>query len=237
MTKEIEHIKALLNTHSDSNSKLQYLKDELSHEEFINIQKVFFDEESHWYASKESRPNFTEPRLQKIVSSPKSHIAKSPYATYNILDVGTGTGVLIKYIECLFSNVCIHALDLSSNQLEHVKLQYPDVEVYLGDISSFINPVEYDLIYCNACFGNILNQSSALKNMSNMLSGSGLIVISHPLGSAFVENLKNTNNIIVPNTLPKSIKQVSELIVDTNLSLVELIDNQGLYICILKNNG
>lgn len=152
----------------------------------------------------------------------------------NILNVGTGTGILIKYIEDTFPNTCIHALDLSSNQLKVVKSQHPNIEIYQGDVSNFINPIKYDIIYCNACFGNLLNQESALKNMSNMLSKNGIIVISHPLGSGFVESLHQSNSIIVPNTLPTSFKKINELIKGTNITITELIDIQDLYICILK---
>ncbi|PSW43228.1 class I SAM-dependent methyltransferase [Photobacterium leiognathi] len=231
MSEEKDHIDTLLNTLSNFNIKIN---EGLSNDDFLKIQGSFFDKESSWFASQESRPSFTESRLQKIATIPQNYMKPHHSGVLNILDVGTGTGVLIKYIKDTFSNTCIHALDLSSNQLKVVKLQHPDVEIYQADVSNFINPVVYDIIYCNACFGNLLNQNSALKNMSNMLSNNGLIVISHPLGSSFVESLHQSNQVIVPNTLPTSIEKVEELINGTNLTLAELIDIQDLYICILK---
>jgi SAM-dependent methyltransferase len=232
MSAEKEHIDSLLNTHSNFNT--QHAGNDISNEDFLKIQASFFDKESQWYASRKSRPNFTELRLKKIVTSPKKYINTDQSGVLKVLDVGTGTGVLIQYIEDTFSNTCIHALDLSYNQLKAVKLKNPNIDTFHGDISNFINPAQYDIIYCNACFGNLLNQASALKNMSNMLSGNGVVVISHPLGADFVEKLHQSNNVIVPNTLPTSIETLNELINGTNLTIAELIDIKDLYICILK---
>lgn len=67
-----------------------------------------------------------------------------------------------------------------------------------------------------------------------MLSDNGIVVISHPLGADFVENLHQSNNVIVPNTLPTSIEKLNKLINGTNLTIAELIDIKNLYICILK---
>ncbi|MCG9681202.1 class I SAM-dependent methyltransferase [Vibrio sp. Isolate23] len=230
--KEKEHIDEILSKHSEFECK--NLSSSVSSEEFINTQALFFDKESHWYASEESRPGFTELRLQDIAFSPQKYLEEKHTDALNILDVGTGSGVLIKYIEDAFQNICLHALDLSYNQLRIVQSQYPHVYTHQGDISSFVNPVAFDVIYCNACFGNFLNQTAALKNMSNMLSNHGIIVISHPLGSDFVEHLHLSNKFIVPNTLPTSITEVQELIADTKLIVSDLIDTKDLYICVLK---
>lgn len=232
MTIEEDHINLILNTHSGFSPP--DFGAELSREEFLEIQARFFDRESRWYATNGAKPNFTEPRLREIAVRPKAYISKAESQVPNILDVGTGTGVLIGYIREVFPCACIHAIDVSPEQLVIAKSNHPNVAFYEGDISSFVSPKKYDVIYCNACFGNFLDQASALYNMSTMLSESGLIVISHPLGSAFVEGLRQANRTIVPNTLPADVGQVGALIRHANLALVELLDEQGLYICILR---
>lgn len=235
MNKEKEHIDNILKTHASFDTR--YLGDEPSNEDFMTIQESFFDRESQWYASTKSRPDFTASRLQTIVQSAKKYLNKRHCETHHILDVGTGTGVLIKYIKESFMDVSVHALDVSANQLAIAKSRYPDIEIYQSDVSHFINPVGYDVIYCNACFGNFFNQEAALRAMSAMLNDNGTVVVSHPLGSGFVEELHRSNSLIVPNTLPTSIQQVNDLISGTPLTVVELVDNKGLYLCVLKQAG
>ncbi|EHR5764586.1 MULTISPECIES: class I SAM-dependent methyltransferase [Vibrio harveyi group] len=235
MNKEKEHIDNILKTHASFDTR--YLGGELSNDDFMAIQKSFFDRESQWYASKKSRPDFTASRLQTIVQSAKKYLSKHQCETHNILDVGTGTGVLIQYINESFMNVRVHALDVSANQLAIAKSRYPDIETYQSDVTLFINPIGYDVIYCNACFGNLLNQQAALRVMSAMLNDNGIVVLSHPLGSAFVQELHRSNSLIVPNTLPTNVQQVNDLISGTPLTVVELVDHKGLYLCVLKQTG
>ncbi|PHZ60167.1 hypothetical protein CRG86_002685 [Photobacterium leiognathi] len=62
MSEEKDHIDTLLNTLSNFNIKIN---EDLSNDDFLKIQGSFFDKESSWFASQESRPSFTESRLQK----------------------------------------------------------------------------------------------------------------------------------------------------------------------------
>ena len=107
-----------------------------------------------------------------------------------VLDVGTGTGVLITFI-LKYGPSEIHACDLSENMLERVKEKFPQVIVHLCDIRDLPLPNDsLDVVFINACFSNIMDKSKSLDNLYRLLRQRGRLVISHPLGRNFIVELK-----------------------------------------------
>ncbi|HAA04091.1 MAG TPA: hypothetical protein DCZ69_18095 [Syntrophobacteraceae bacterium] len=107
-----------------------------------------------------------------------------------VLDVGTGTGILIPYI-LKYRPSEIHACDLSENMLQRVKSKFPRVIIHLCDIKDLMLPDDsLDVAFINACFSNIVDKSRSLDNLYRLLCQKGRLVISHPLGRDFVVELK-----------------------------------------------
>ena len=108
--------------------------------------------------------------------------------------------------------------------LSQLKERFDDVTCWHGDVVDL--PLDYgafDAIFFNAMFANVHSQSEALAAavraanpgthalppamlecfLTAWLPHSGCrIVISHPLGAAFVERLRSESPVIVPHTLP-----------------------------------
>lgn len=107
-----------------------------------------------------------------------------------VLDVGTGTGILIAFI-LKHAPSEIHACDLAKNMLRLVKGKYPRVTTHQCDVKDMRLPDEsLDVVFINACFSNIMDKSGSLKNLHRMLRPKGRLVISHPLGREFIVELK-----------------------------------------------
>jgi len=47
-----------------------------------------------------------------------------------------------------------------------------------------------DVAFINACYPNIVDKTGAFSNLTRMMKAQGRIVISHPLGKAFILSLK-----------------------------------------------
>jgi len=108
-----------------------------------------------------------------------------------VLDVGTGVGALIDYI-LPYKPSKIYANDLAENMLERVNAKYPDVITLQGDIALLDLPDgSIDVAYINGCFSNIMDKDKALKNLRRMFVDGGRLVIAHPLGRRFIEELKH----------------------------------------------
>lgn len=122
-------------------------------------------------------------RMGRIVAAPAIQEGET------VLDVGTGTGALIPQIQSYRPGRVI-GCDLSGKMLEQVAKRYPDVERHQCDINDLKLPATaVDVVFMNAMYGNIADKDGALRNLVRMLRPRGRIVISHPEGRAFVEQL------------------------------------------------
>jgi len=106
-----------------------------------------------------------------------------------VLDVGSGPGTLIPIIRAQ-DPARIIVCDLSKKMIERNRSHNPDIEPYLSDVGALDLPDGVlDVVYINACFSNIVDKSSALDNLHRMMRSGGRLVISHPMGRAFVLDL------------------------------------------------
>jgi SAM-dependent methyltransferase len=130
-------------------------------------------------------PEGVPERLEKIVAHGK--ITKGD----TVLDVGTGTGILIPIIK-KYKPSRIYACDLSWRMLEQLRENYPYVKTIMVDVRDLKLPESsIDTVFINACYPNIVDKAGAFSNISRMMKAKGRIVISHPLGKAFILSLKN----------------------------------------------
>jgi ubiquinone/menaquinone biosynthesis C-methylase UbiE len=131
-------------------------------------------------------PEGVPQRLEKIVAHGK--IAKGN----TVLDVGSGTGILIPIIK-KYRPGCVHACDLSEAMLEQLRKNYPYVKTMMADVRDLNLPDgSIDAAFINACYSNIVDKAGTFSNLSRMMKAKGRIVISHPLGKSFILSLKES---------------------------------------------
>jgi ubiquinone/menaquinone biosynthesis C-methylase UbiE len=163
-------------------------------------------------------------RLEKIVAYGK--ITRGD----TVLDVGSGTGILIPIIK-KYRPGCIHACDLSEAMLEELRKNYPYVKTIMADVRD-LNLLEgsIDAAFLNACYPNIVDKAGTFSNLSRMMKAKGRIVISHPLGKSFILSLKES----VPFPLdefPKK-REAAALLKPFGFGIETFIDEPELYILI-----
>lgn len=160
-----------------------------------------------------------------------------------VLDVGTGVGALIKHIEeAGIPQGNIVGCDLSEEMLKRARMRFPGVFFWQGDVAALNKPLpshfpnhlsSFNAVFFNGCFGNMWNQEEALYSAVNLLAEGGRIVISHPMGSGFVDKLHRSEPHIVPHQLPTTakLKRWCQLF-DLRMSHFE--DKEELYLVVLK---
>ncbi len=167
-------------------------------------------------------------------------------STSCVLDVGTGTGALIKhFLELQVAPQNIVGCDLCEDMLINARARYPKVNFWCGDILDFPYPMPrgfadhiqaFDAVFFNACFGNIYDQRAALECAEIKLSSEGKIIISHPLGAKFVRALHNAEPRIVPHLLPEK-QELQELICELPLNIVQFRHEADLYLAVLERDS
>jgi SAM-dependent methyltransferase len=157
----------------------------LSEEEIQRInqlQRISFDKLYQLFEP--PLPEVVPERLEKIVAN--GNIAKGD----TVLDVGSGTGILIPIIK-KYKPGSIYACDLSRRMLEQLKKNYPYVKTIMADVRDLKLPKgSIDATFINACYSNIVDKAVAFSNISRMMKAKGRIVMSHPLWKAFILSLK-----------------------------------------------
>ena len=186
------------------------------------LQRDVFDELYHLFEP--PLPEGVPERLEEIVAS--AGIA----AGDAVLDVGSGTGILIPLIQG-YSPRRILACDLSEAMLRQLGENYPDVETILSDVRDLGLPAgSIDVIFINACYPNIVDKPGAFSNMSRMMKPKGRLVISHPLGKGFVASLRE-NAPFPLDDFPEG-PEASVLLKPFGFAIKDFVDEAQLYILV-----
>jgi len=155
----------------------------------------------------------------------------------NILDVGTGTGVLIPYlIRAVGPDGSVTAVDYSEKMIQVCKkkhLHLRNVSIKLGNIEEIAFPTEsFDADICFGVFPHLENKEKALRNINRILKPDGKLIIAHALSS---EELKthhnNASSTVMHDVLPEEV-EMKKLLEKTGFTQISIKDEPGCYLCI-----
>jgi ubiquinone/menaquinone biosynthesis C-methylase UbiE len=170
-------------------------------------------------------PEGVPERLEKIVEHGKINKGDT------VLDVGSGTGILIPIIK-KYEPRWIYACDLSAAMLEQLNSKkYPNVETIVADVRDLrLPPSSIDVVFINACYGNIVDKPGAFSNLSRMMTPQSRMVISHPLGKSFVRSMRERASFPL-DAFPEK-PEAERLFRPFGLEIETFIDEPNLYILV-----
>ncbi|MGA7491737.1 MAG: class I SAM-dependent methyltransferase [Syntrophobacteraceae bacterium] len=193
-------------------------------EEINKLQEKFFNDNVDLFEA--PLPKGVPERLRATVK------ASGLRSGERVLDVGTGTGILINFM-LKYGPSEIHGCDLSENMLERVKEKFPQVIVHLCDISDLPLPGDsLDIVFINACFSNIMDKSKSLDNIYRLLRQQGRLVISHPMGRGFIVELKKHTPFHL-DLLPDE-GAARGLLEPHGFEVIRFRDDPGFYLVVAK---
>ena len=163
-------------------------------------------------------------RLKKIVAA--AEIAEGE----GVLDVGAGTGILVPLVQ-EYKPGQVYACDLSKKMLSQLKQHYPGVKTFVSDVRDLALPdSSIDVVFINACYPNIVDKAGAFMNIARMMKPAGRMVISHPMGKAFVHKLKENAPFPLDEFPEKS--EAGLLFNSYKLDVKAFVDRPKLYILV-----
>jgi ubiquinone/menaquinone biosynthesis C-methylase UbiE len=197
-------------------------------------RKAYFYEQSNTWDERFHTPNLSS-FLEKLV--PQFGLK----ARQNILDVGTGTGILIPYlIRAVGAAGSVTAIDYSENMIQICKTKHShlkNVNVELKNIEKDAFPTEFfDAAICFGLFPHLENKEKALQNINHLLKAGGTLIIAHALSS---EELKthhnNASSAVVHDMLPEK-AEMTQLLEQTGFAGIRIKDEPGCYLCIARKS-
>ncbi len=165
-------------------------------------------------------------RLREIVASAELR----PGAV--VLDVGTGVGVLIPLIQS-YQPSTVLACDVAEKMLQRVQVKYPGIRTYHTDIASLdLASTSVDAIFMNGMYGNIADKPAACRNAARMLRPGGRLMVSHPEGRAFVDQLRATSDLFI-ESLPTK-EEFGTVLGPLGLEVIAYRDEPKLYLMVAR---
>jgi SAM-dependent methyltransferase len=149
-----------------------------------------------------------------------------------VLDVGSGTGVLLPYI-FRHEPSRVVACDLSEEMLAVLRERFPRAETVAADVTHLDLPdASFEAAFLNAVFPNLTDRPAALRNLARLLVPGGRMVISHPEGRSFVLKLRDEMPFPI-EPLPER-EELERLLAPLPFHLEQLIDEPRLYAALVR---
>jgi ubiquinone/menaquinone biosynthesis C-methylase UbiE len=195
-------------------------------------RKVYFDEAAETWDQR-----FYTPKLAAFLEGLVSRFGLKP--GYNVLDVGTGTGVLIPFLlQAIGPSGSVTAIDFAERMVQICRSKHSDlknVTVKLHDVEEEDLPSEsFDAVTCFGLFPHLEKKEKALHNLCRSLKPGGILIIAHALSSKEVKaHHNNASPAVADDTLPED-AEMRRLLYRTGFTEIHIEDEPGCYLCLSK---
>lgn len=155
-----------------------------------------------------------------------------------VLDIGTGTGVLIPFLKSLNPNGYIKGVDISSEMLNVAREKFRNIEKVsfeLVDVEKDVINETYDSIVLYSMFPHLKDKTNTIKKLvEKNLEKSGQLIIAHSNSREFLNNMhKEKNECVSEDRLIPVIEQRC-LFEKAGLKVVDAFEDNEIYYLVIK---
>jgi demethylmenaquinone methyltransferase/2-methoxy-6-polyprenyl-1,4-benzoquinol methylase len=156
-----------------------------------------------------------------------------------ILDVGTGTGIMIPFYEKYLVDGSVVAVDYSKKMIEVARSKYPEKEhpkisYLVSDVYDLTYDAEFDLVVCYSCFPHFIDQPLALKILSKALKKGGRLVVAHSDSAKTINGVHMNAGVEIGNDLLPSMELLKQMMKKSGLTVTFERNDEQYYICISR---
>lgn len=196
--------------------------------------KDYFDKAAETWDERFCTPNLSQ-FLEKLVSQ------FGIEAGQKVLDVGTGTGVLVPYLtEAVGPDGSVTAIDFSEKMAKVCAQKHSHLKnfnVTVGNIEEATFPPEsFDVVVCFGVFPHLENKEKVLQNIRNMLKQGGKLVVAHALSSKELKvHHKKVSANMAHAMLPET-ADMKKLLEQMGFTRISIKDEPGCYLCVARKS-
>ena len=156
-----------------------------------------------------------------------------------ILDVGTGTGIMIPFYEKYLVNGCVVAVDYSEKMIEAARSKFPEKEhpqisFVVSDVYNLKYDADFDLVVCYSSFPHFADQSLAIKLLSKALRKGGRLAVAHSDSAKTIKGVHMNGGVEIGNDFLPSMERLKQLIKENGLDVIFERDDENYFICIAR---
>lgn len=201
----------------------------------MNRRQLFDEAATEWDASEVEE---TPTRLRKIVAELGNEAGST------VLDVGTGTGVLVPLLlEATDEKGQMVALDFSGEMLRRAQAKGHPVAYVQGDAQRLPFPAEtFDWVICWYVYRNVVlphfpDKRRALNEASRILREGGALVICNTASRQTINEFhRSAGGVVAHDTIPDE-KVMRQLLREAGLGEVKVWDESDRYLALGRREG
>jgi ubiquinone/menaquinone biosynthesis C-methylase UbiE len=154
-----------------------------------------------------------------------------------ILDVGTGTGIMIPFYEKYLVDGRVVAVDYSEKMIEVARSKYPEkehpmVSYVVSDVYELKYDADFDVVVCYSCFPHFVDQPLALKILSKALKKGGRLVVAHSDSAKTINGVHMNGGVEIGNDFLPSMELLKQMMKESGLAVTFERDDEDYFICI-----
>jgi len=158
-----------------------------------------------------------------------------------ILDVGTGTGIMIPFYEKYLVNGCVVAIDYSEKMIDVARVKFPAedhplVSFVVSDVYNLAYDSAFSLVVCYSCFPHFVDQLLAIKILSKSLRKGGRLVVAHSESANKINGVHMNGGVEIKNDFLPSMEQLKKLMKDNGLTVTFERDDENYFICLARKD-
>ncbi|HHY37487.1 MAG TPA: methyltransferase domain-containing protein [Clostridia bacterium] len=158
-----------------------------------------------------------------------------------VLDLGTGTGLLIPHLLGLVGDKGhVYAVDISAGMLNRVRQRIdpfpPNLSLVRASAENLPFPdASMNNVICFAAFPHFDDKVAALKEMRRVLKPDGVVLIAHARGRHAINRMHRTASGPIAHDLVPAPRAMRALLREAGLMTENLIDRPDLYLVVARS--
>ncbi len=154
-----------------------------------------------------------------------------------VLDVGTGTGVMIPHYVRHLAGGSVVAVDYSERMIEMARSKFPAKDfpmiIYVvSDLYDLRYEEAFDLVVCYSCFPHFVDQPLAIEILSRALKKGGRLVVAHSDSAKKINGVHMSGGVEISNDFLPSMGELRSMMAENHLAVSFEQDDDDYFICI-----